>query len=61
MAFHWSLSDSKSSQVSWTLLDILGVFNNAVVVSWNRKVDNFANSSFFLLIIIKSGLLAEIR
>ena len=33
------------------------------VVSWNSKVDNFANSLFFLLllIIIRSGILAEIR
>ena len=31
MVFHWSLSDSKSSQVSRTLLSILAVFNNAVV------------------------------
>ena len=30
MVFHWSLSDSKS-QVSWTLLSILAVLNNAVV------------------------------
>ena len=31
MVFHWSLSDSKSPQVSRTLLSILAVFNNAVV------------------------------
>ena len=31
MVFYWSLSDSKSSQVSRTLLSILPVFNNAVV------------------------------
>ena len=31
MFFHWSLSDSKSPQVSWTLLSILAVLNNAVV------------------------------
>ena len=31
MVFHWRLSDSKSSQVSRTLLSILDVFNNAVV------------------------------
>ena len=31
MFFHWSLSDSKSPQVSRTLLSILAVFNNAVV------------------------------
>ena len=31
MVFHWRLSDSKSHQVSRTLLSILAVFNNAVV------------------------------
>ena len=30
MVFHWSLRDSKSPQVSWTLLSILSVLNNAV-------------------------------
>ena len=31
MVFHWSLSDSKSPQISGTLLSILAVLNNAVV------------------------------
>ena len=31
MVFHWRLSDSKSPQVSRTLLSILAVFNNVVV------------------------------
>ena len=31
MVFHWNLSDSKSPQVSRTLLGILTVFNNVVV------------------------------
>ena len=31
MVFHWRLSNSKSPQVSRTLLSILAVFNNAVV------------------------------
>ena len=31
MVFHWSLSDSKSPQVSRTLLGILAVFNNVIV------------------------------
>ena len=31
MVFHWSLGDSKSPQVSKTLLSILAIFNNAVV------------------------------
>ena len=29
MVFHWRLSDSKSPQVSRTLLNILAVFNTA--------------------------------
>ena len=31
MVFHWSLSDSKSPQVSRTLLSILAFLNNAIV------------------------------
>ena len=31
MVFHWSLSDSKSPQVSRTLLSVLAILNNAVV------------------------------
>ena len=31
MVFHWSLSDSKSPQVSRTLLSILAILNNAVI------------------------------
>ena len=31
MVFHWSLSDSKSPQVSRTLLSILAVLNNVVI------------------------------
>ena len=124
MVFHWKLSDSKSPQISRTLLSIRAVFNNAVVwmastrppisksskpfnnplvtvlktpitigiiitfmfhfffpfsskvevlislftffqfysvVSRDRQVDNFADSFFYLLIIIRYGLLAEIR
>ena len=124
MVFHWRLSDSKSPQVTRTLLSMLAVLNNAIVwmvstrpptsrssstfsnplvtvpkalitigiivtcmfhsffsslakvevlmllftflqfysvVSRDSKVDNFVISLFFLLIIIKSGVLAEIR
>ena len=117
MAFHLSLSDSKSSQVSKTRLRILAVLSNAVVwivstssptskssrplnnplvivpnapitigtivtfqfsskvevlillfaflqnysvVHRDSKVDSFSNSLFFLLIIIRSGILAGI-
>ena len=31
MVFHWSMSDSKSPQVSRTLLSILAVLSNAVI------------------------------
>ena len=31
MVFHWRLSDSKSPQVSRTLLNILAVLNNVIV------------------------------
>ena len=31
MVFHWSLSDSKSPQVSRTRIRIMAVFNNAVI------------------------------
>ena len=31
MVFHWRLSDSKSPQVSRTLLSILAVFNDAII------------------------------
>ena len=123
MVFHWSLSDSKSLQVSRTRLRNLAVLSNAViwivstrptskssrpfnnplvivpnapitigtivtfmfrsfflfsskvevpilvftffqfysVVSRDSKVNNFANSLFFFFVIIRSGLLAEIR
>ena len=32
MVLHWSLSDSKSSQLSWTRLRILAILSNAVVL-----------------------------
>ena len=31
MVFHWSLSDNKSPQVSWTRLEILAVLSNAII------------------------------
>ena len=37
MVFHWRLSDSKSPQVSRTLLSILAVFNNAVVWMFSTR------------------------
>ena len=44
MVFHWSLSDSKSSQVSRTLLSILAVLNYAVV--WRVSTRSPTSKSF---------------
>ena len=47
MVFHWSLRDSKSSQVSWTRLRILAVFNNAVVWMVSTRPPTFKSSRPF--------------
>ena len=47
MVFHWSLSDSKSPQVSRTLLSILAVLNNAVVWMVSTRPPTFKSSSPF--------------
>ena len=47
MVFHWSLSDSKSSQVSKTLLSILTVFNNVVVWMVSTRLPTSKSSSPF--------------
>ena len=47
MVFHWSLSDSKSPQVSRTLLSILVVLNNVVVSMVSTRPPNSKNSSPF--------------
>ena len=47
MVFHWSLSDSKSPQVSRTLLSILAVLNNAVVWMVFTRPPNSKSSSPF--------------
>ena len=47
MVFHWSLSDSKSPQVSRTLLSILAVFNNVVVWMVSTRPPTFKSSSPF--------------
>ena len=44
MVFHWSLSDSKSPQVSMTLLSILAVLNNAVVWMVSTRPLTFKSS-----------------
>ena len=43
MVFHWSLSDSKSSQVSRTLISILVDFSNAVVISTCFLISKFSS------------------
>ena len=47
MVFHWSMSDSKSPQVSRTLLSILAVLNNAVVWMVSPGPPNSKSSSPF--------------
>ena len=47
MVFHWSLSDSKSPQVSKTLLSILAVLNNAVVWMVSTRLPTSRSSSLF--------------
>ena len=47
MVFHWSLSDSKSPQVSRTLLSILAVLNNAVVWIVSTRSPTSKSSSPF--------------
>ena len=52
MVFHWSLSDSKSPQVSRTLLSILAVLNNVVVWMVSTYPPTSKSSSPFIIIII---------
>ena len=47
MVFHWSLSDSKSLQVSRTLLSILAVLSNAVVWMVSTRPPTSKSSSLF--------------
>ena len=47
MVFHWSLSDSKSPQVSRTLLSILAVLNTAVVWMVSTRPPTSKSSSPF--------------
>ena len=47
MVFHWSLSDSKSPQVSKTLLSILAVLNNVVVWMVSTRPPTSKSSSLF--------------
>ena len=47
MVFHYSLSDSKSPQVSWTLLSILAVLNNATIWMVSTRPPTSKSSSPF--------------
>ena len=47
MVFHWSLSDSKSPQVSRTLLSILAVLNNAVFWMVSTRLPTSKSSNHF--------------
>ena len=47
MVFHWSLRDSKSPQVSRTLLSILAVLNSAVVWMVSTRLPTSKSSSSF--------------
>ena len=57
MVLHWSLSDSKSPQVSRTLLSILAVLNNAVVrmVSTRPPTSMFSNPFDNLLVPVRKA------
>ena len=47
MVVHWSLSDSKSLQVSRTLLSILAILNNVVVLMVSSRPPTSKSSSPF--------------
>ena len=47
MVFHWSLSDSKSPQVSRNFLSILAVLNNVVVWLVSTRPPTSKSSSYF--------------
>ena len=49
---HWSLSDSKSPQVSRTLLSILAYLNNAVVWMVSTRPLIFNSSSTFISLLV---------
>ena len=52
MVVYWNLSDSKSPQVSRTLLNILGIVNNVVVWMVSiRRIISKSSSSFINLFV----------
>ena len=63
MVFHLSLSDSKSPQVSRTLLSILAVFNNSVVWRISTRPPTSKSSRPFnnpLVSVLKSPIIIGI-
>ena len=59
MVFHWSLSDSKSPQVSRTLLSILAILSNTLVWIVSTRPPNSKSSRPFnnpLIIVLKAPI-----
>ena len=52
MVFHWSLSVSKSPQISWILLNILAVLKNVVWMLSTRPVTSKSSSPFTSLYLL---------
>ena len=52
MVFHWSLSDTKSPQVSRTHLRILAILSNAVIWIASTRPPTYKSSRPFIIIII---------
>ena len=47
IVFLWNLRDSKSPQISWTLLNILAVLNNVVIWMVSTRPPTSKSSSLF--------------
>ena len=52
MVFHWGLSDSKSPQVSRTLLSILAVFNNTGAVLYEEFFSIIVKSIIIIILFL---------
>ena len=63
MVFHWCLSDSKSPQVSRTLLSILAILNNVVVMTLSTRPPTSKSSTSFnnpLVTVLKAPITIDI-
>ena len=63
MVFHWSLSDSKSPQVSMTLLSILAVLNNVVLWMVSTRLPTSKTPSPFnnpLVTLLEAPIIVDI-